>query len=136
MVTPSDVITEARKWEGTPYQHQGRVLGIACDCIGLVIGVCKALGLPHEDRVDYQRVPDGVSLQASLDQYCDRVDEIEPGVLLLFRIRKAPQHVGLVTNTGLIHAHYSSAYVTEHELDPKWRDRIIQVYRLRGVNYG
>ena len=39
VITPEVIMTEVREWIGTPYQHQGRAKGFACDCLGLVIGV-------------------------------------------------------------------------------------------------
>ena len=38
------MIDEAREWIGTPFVHQGRTKGQACDCLGLVIAVAKAAG--------------------------------------------------------------------------------------------
>ena len=37
--TVDDVVKEARTWIGTPFVHQGRTKGLACDCLGLMIGV-------------------------------------------------------------------------------------------------
>ena len=40
-----EVVCEARTWLGTPFHHQARAKGEACDCAGLVIGVARALGV-------------------------------------------------------------------------------------------
>lgn len=39
----AEVIAEARGWIGTPYRHQGRRKGVGCDCLGLLIGVWRAV---------------------------------------------------------------------------------------------
>ena len=38
-----EIVAEARNGIGTPYRHQGSLKGVACDCIGLVRGVWRAL---------------------------------------------------------------------------------------------
>lgn len=136
MISPGQVIDSARKWLHTPYQHQGRVINVACDCIGLVYGVCTDLGIPHELVSDYPRIPDGTMLQSTIQKYCSPLASPTLGALLLFRIRENPQHVAIATEKGMIHAHAGSDFVCEHELDQKWRARIVGIYALPGVDYG
>ena len=66
MIPAERVLTEARSWMGTPWHHQARLKGVGVDCIGLVVGVCSALGLPLEDSKNYARYPDGVALAKEL----------------------------------------------------------------------
>lgn len=40
------VVAAARRWIGTPYQHQASLRGEGCDCIGLVCGIWRELGRP------------------------------------------------------------------------------------------
>lgn len=59
---------------------------------------------------------------------------LSPGKVLLFRIRREPQHVGIVSNhwhggLGLIHAYSGAGRVVEHSLDQRWIDRIERIYR-------
>ena len=37
------VVGEALTWLGTPYRHQGLRKGVGCDCLGLVLGVWRAV---------------------------------------------------------------------------------------------
>ena len=37
------VLAEALSWVGTPYRHQGSTKGVACDCLGLIRGVWRAV---------------------------------------------------------------------------------------------
>ena len=40
--TPREaIVAAARGWIGTPYQHQGSLRGVGCDCLGLVRGVWR-----------------------------------------------------------------------------------------------
>lgn len=37
------VVTIARRWIGTPYQHQASCLGAGCDCLGLIRAIWREL---------------------------------------------------------------------------------------------
>ena len=136
MTTPQAVIKSARKLIGTPYHHQGRCPGHACDCIGLPILVCKDLGLGDFDTRDYGRQPD-LTFQRRIESICQPV-ALQPGALILFRINKQPQHCGIVANDGhelqLIHAWELPKKVVQHYLGA-WEKKIIQTYALPGVDY-
>lgn len=149
MHTPQDVIESALRWQETPYQHQGRLLGIGVDCIGLVFGVCDELALCEYRTSDYARIPNGEFLKAKIEELCGepylvatnenpiRLEEIDPGSLLLFRIRTDPQHCAIsLQNGSMIHAFQSANYVRAHVIDEKWLYRLIAAYHLPNVNYG
>lgn len=136
MVTRTGVINCAREYTGCPYKHQGRIeAGI--DCIGLVIAVCQDLGLGDFDFQGYSREPDGVTLLREIEKVCTPIQEYQPGDLLVFRIRRWPQHCGIVTDMpsglGLIHAYQSIGKVAEHVLADWWVERIVGAYQLPGV---
>jgi cell wall-associated NlpC family hydrolase len=108
MTTREQVIAEARSWVGTPFAHQQEAKGLACDCIGLLRGVCINLGLFPADWqampeaapfVGYCRMPDGVSLRLACDTFMTEVprEAMQPGDAVLVRFDAAPQHVGIVT---------------------------------------
>ncbi len=44
-----------------------------------------------------------------------------------------PQHLGIVSDIGVIHSYAKARAVVEHALDPLWRSRIRGAYRFRGV---
>lgn len=136
MATRSDVIARARSYLGCPYHHQGRI-GAGLDCIGLAIAVCRDLDLGDFDFQAYSREPDGITLVAEIEKICTPIQQYQPGDLLVFRIRKYPQHCGIVTGTpeglGLIHAYQSIGRVAEHNLTDWWVERIVGAYRLPGV---
>lgn len=138
-VTRAQVIAEARSWVGTPFHHQGRLKGVGVDCAGLLICVGKELGLSDFDVTGYARVPDGRMLQAHCDAHLIRIarDEVRPGDVLLMRWRRYPQHVAIMADGGepcsIIHAYEDVGRCVEHRLDETWAARIVQAYRIRGV---
>lgn len=136
MVTRAEIVTASRHYLGCPYHHQGRVRA-GIDCIGLAIAVCHDLGLGDFNFQAYSREPDGVTLVAEIEKVCTPIQQYQPGDLLIFKIRKYPQHCGIVTeladSLGLIHAYQSIGKVAEHAFADWWVDRIVGAYKLPGV---
>lgn len=150
-VTVDAVIDEARTWHGTRWRHQGRRKGIAVDCVGLIIGVARNLKLEPRhapgttfDTTDYDMLPDGGRLMAlcqkTMIQYHGKP---APGIVGVFRFDAAPQHLGLLTDRGMIHSH-SKAHLTgkrgagwcvEHPFADVWRNRMVAMFKLPGVAY-
>lgn len=152
MITRKQVVTQARTWIGTPFHHQGRVKHVGVDCIGLLVGVIKELGIkstkkdnngnliPLEsfDNTNYGRLPDGVLLQTSIEKHFYKVERnnIKPGDVLLFKFDENPQHIGIATDyptdgLGLIHCYQCSGKVVEHIFSKIWHERLIEGYRVK-----
>ena len=106
MVSRNNVVAEARSWIGTRWIHQGRDRN-GIDCIGLVVVVRRALGIGDYDVAGYPRVPDGTFLSHFVRAGGVRVPilEIRPADLLLFRVARAPCHVGIVRARRRCHPH-------------------------------
>lgn len=132
---PSEIIAEARTWLGTPFHHQGRVKGVGVDCIGLVVGVGRDLGLVDYDTTDYGRIPNPVVMGKGLREHLIQTDQIVPGCVLWFAFTQAPMHLGIVTDSGLIHAYATAEKVVETGLDEQWVKRTRGVFLFPGVNY-
>lgn len=144
-MTGADVVTEARRWVGTPYRHQARLHAVGVDCGGLVVCVAQALGLPVRDHPPgYRRLPDGHTLRAHIEGQCRRLTQPEAGAVVLMRWVEHPQHVGLlapgrVAAWGLIHATAEIGRVVEHDMTEDWEARVVTdergpcLYRLPGV---
>lgn len=124
------IVAIAREYDQTPYIHQGRVKGVGIDCIGLVICVCKELGLIDFDYFDYDRTPDSSQLMELLEKHCTPTIDPEPGDILVFRIKREPQHVGIMTDLGIIHAYQGAGKVVEHSLDDWWLKRNVAAFVL------
>jgi cell wall-associated NlpC family hydrolase len=139
MATREELIAAARTWLRTPHVHQGRLKGVACDCVGVPIGAARETGLvaPDFDVTGYARNPDPALMRAKLDEFMDRIPKAEmKGGDLLFLIpgRRIPQHVALLTfDRTMIHAIDEVRGVSEHILDDRWRRAIVDVYRFRGL---
>lgn len=151
-VSRADLIAEARTWIGTPWIHQGRLKGIATDCVGVVICVPRALGLmpPDFDITGYARDPQPQVMIGYLELYLDRVEpgdqpvaptphasRLPPGArggdVLLVVPRRVPQHLQILTFDGtVIGAIDRRRGVREHILDTE-RYPIASVWRYRGI---
>jgi cell wall-associated NlpC family hydrolase len=137
-MTADDILAAARQCLGTPFRHQGRLLGVGLDCAGVAIHVARQIGVGHLDVSGYGRTPVDGQLEHSLDsQPClervARVDDRLPGDLLLMRFAGDPQHLAITTGDTLIHAYESVGSCCEHRLSSMWAARIVQVYRFRGI---
>lgn len=126
------ILAAARACLGTPFRHQGRLPGVGLDCIGLVVAVASALGLPVQDATGYGRSPADGLLEAALDAQLVRADPA-PGAIALIRFDGDPQHVGILGDypaggLSLIHAYLPSRRVVEHRLDDAWQARIVRCY--------
>jgi len=134
-VTREQFVAEARTWLGTPYQHQGRLKGVACDCIGLVICTAQALDLTEFDIRDYGRRPDG-RLRPVMESQLEHVPllEAQAADVVLFVWAAVPLHVGILTAPDhVIHAYLPNRKVIETRLDDKMRGQIVAAYRVPGV---
>lgn len=147
MTSRLEVVAEARSWIDTPFHHQARAKGQACDCAGLVIGVARALALvpPEFDVTAYPRVPDGKSLLGWCDQYMRRIDrtQMQPGDVVVVAFDKDPQHLGIAGNywhgdaLSMIHAAAivpnGVGRVIETRLMFTQAMRFVAAYQLPGV---
>lgn len=144
--TPDDIIRAARGWLGTRFHHQGRVKGVGCDCLGLIVGVARELELTDEkgflladyDQPNYSPLPDGRGLKSAVSLHLrelSSIGEALPGDIPLFRFQHDPQHVGILSQLadgalGLIHCYSNTGMVVEHRLNDTWRRMIVAVYRF------
>ncbi|MBU9608255.1 NlpC/P60 family protein [Burkholderia multivorans] len=134
MITRDAIVTEARTWLGTPYRHQGRIKGIAVDCVGLVIGVCQALGIPCRDETGYSRRPDGTLTPALTVQTLPVEGLPLPGDIAVFHWQGESVHLAIVTGEDrIIHALAINRRVCEHRLDERMQRMIKMCRRIPGV---
>jgi len=127
------IVEAARRWIGTPYQHQASLNQIGCDCLGLIRGVWReVVGPEPEDPPPY--TPDWAetngleALATAADRHFDAVDLalVRAGDVLLFRFRDhlPAKHLAIATSaTNMIHAH-AGACVAEVAIGGHWRRRL------------
>jgi NlpC/P60 family putative phage cell wall peptidase len=139
MTTEDRIISAARGWIGTPYQHQTSLRHVGCDCLGLVRGIWRDVyGEEPEEAPPY--VPDWAEAtgEETLAHAARRhMREISPdafaaGDLLLFRWRShlPAKHAGIASNGDrMIHAQ-DGARVAEVWLTPWWKRRIAFAFRF------
>lgn len=133
-VSRDALLATGRSWIGTPWHHQGRLPGVGLDCVGLPVCLAAHFGLPLSDCHDYARLPNPDKLLGHLAENLDPIAaaEARPGDILVFWLRRQrPQHVGVLTDYGLLHTHQGVGFVTEHGLGDLWRRRIHSAWRFR-----
>ncbi len=132
------IVTEARTWLGTPFQHQGRVKGKACDCVGLIIQTLQVvINHPYKDDVTYGRKPDVQTLLREVKRYLIPIslEESLPGDIVLLYFEKDPSHFGFITDKGIIHGYAKGPRkVVEHGLSEDWKNRIVGVFKIPGID--
>lgn len=124
---------EALDWVGTPYRHQGSRKGVACDCLGLVRGVWRALygwdvPSPEAYAPDWAEATGEERLLRGLAEHlvAKAVQDLVVGDVTVFRWRPhlPAKHAGIVTGAEtFVHA-YQGHGVVETQLVPQWRRRI------------
>ena len=130
------MLKQLQSWLNTPYQHQGRLKNIGVDCSGLIIGIAKELGLknkhgdPVQDMSGYARVLQTNFLRTALLAQFEPTDTPQLGDIVLFRIKRTPQHLGLLSESGFIHAYAEVGKVVETRWDAYWRERVVAYYRF------
>lgn len=131
----SDVVAEARKLLGTPYHHQGRVLGHGVDCYGVIEMVARSLGIDVPNGITYSRIPDELELIRNMDQYAIQVPVSEAGVgdIVLIPFLHKIRHMAILTDMGILHAYEPRGMVVEHAVDDRWRKQFRRAYRYPGV---
>lgn len=142
MTTQDTIITAARGWIATPYQHQASLRGVGCDCLGLVRGIWRDVyGDEPEAAPPYvSDWAESSSVEALADAARRHMTELAAGHfaagdLLLFRWRAhlPAKHAGIASGAErMIHAQ-DGARVAEVWLTPWWKRRIAFAFRFPGL---
>lgn len=140
------IVAEARSYLGTPWVHMGRQPGLAIDCAGVWICVCRARAYLAAtfDVPAYTQEPDG-----QLVRLCERYmgarvpqQSLRPGDGVVIATATDPQHLGIVgdyRHSGLSIIHASNALsvqpgrVIETRLMFSRAMRFVTAYRFPGV---
>lgn len=138
MIPAAALVTEARRWIGVPFQHQGRTQ-YGVDCAGFVVALMRSVGaLPadFEDVHNYARRPNG-ELLTLVARHCTRAHLEAPGSLVLIRWPRdsQPSHAALLTGPTIIHCYQRQRAVIENSYRGPWRRDTHSLWRLPGVVY-
>ncbi|WP_269932240.1 NlpC/P60 family protein [Aminobacter sp. HY435] len=138
----SAVVREAMEWVGTPYRHQGCRKRLACDCLGLVLGIWRELygsDLPSPgpyapdwaEATGEERLLDGLGGQLVAKPAAD----MAPGDVIVFRWRPhlPAKHAGILTDgDSFVHAYQGNGVTLTH-LVPQWRRRIAAAFAFPDI---
>ena len=137
MIERSQIVAEAQTWIGTPFQHAQSCKGFGADCVGLCIGVFKALGCvdaawfpkPYSQQWHVHQNQEALIESVQTFGFKERFDAPEPGDLLFFQFGRVCSHVGLYVGDGqMIHAFFSLKRAVKQPLDGDMAARLRHVY--------
>lgn len=142
MIEREQIAALARDWIGTPYRHQASLKGVGCDCLGLVRGVWRELGLEEPETVPpyasgWAEATGEEALAEAAQRHLLEIPctEFTTGDLLLFRWRPhlPAKHAGIATSaSSMVHAQ-DHARVAEIVLSGWWRRHLSHAFRFPGV---
>lgn len=130
------VVAAARECIGTPFHHLGRAPFAGLDCLGLVLHVASSVGRPVHSPRAYPNDPSQYNLLAGAEanKSVTRVpdlSELQSGDVLIIRVGTQVRHFAIYAGDTLIHVMDGAVgRVCEHDLDQKWRRRIVAAYRF------
>ena len=133
-----DIVSEARRWLGTPYLHQASTMGAGCDCLGLLLGVWRSVSgevhviPPYSQDWDEVAREDVLLTAARIHLVEVPKAEMAAGDVILFRMRRGAvaKHLGICSDRSAFIHSYSGHGVVESRLSEPWRRRIAAVFRF------
>jgi len=126
------IVAAARACIGTRFRSQGRVPGLGLDCVGVVLVAAGAAEITVAPLPAY-RLGGGYPDISAIFERCGawRVEAALPGDVLTVEPAIGQRHFGIITPSGMVHAHAAIGRVVEGPLDPGWT--ISGVWRLPGA---
>ena len=137
-----ELVTTARDWLGTPYQHQASLKGVGTDCLGLLRGIWRT-HCGEEPMQVPAYTPDWVEMRGeeTLMQAASTalveipIGEAKAGDVLLFRMGMGSpaKHCAILSAPDrIIHAYWGHC-VVETRLVPWWKRRIAAAYEFPNI---
>ena len=134
------IVALAQKWIGTPYHHQGAVIGVGADCLGLLRGVYTDLygedpylNAPMRYSPNWAEGTGGDTLMQAACDYLIPVDTWGAGDVLLFKIKNAnyTKHCAITVNEDtMIHA--VSGRAVQQVSIGAWSSRVAGAFSFPG----
>lgn len=132
------IVAEAREWILTPYHHCACVKGAGVDCLMLLVGVYRNVGLLSPDFEPPKYAPqwgqnrDEEKYLDGLKQFAEPTGVPEPGDIAMFKFGRTVSHGAIIVDeTFMIHAYERSRQVDYCErallskyLHSYWRYRL------------
>jgi NlpC/P60 family putative phage cell wall peptidase len=117
------IVAEAESWIGTTFHHRAWVKGAGADCLGLIYGVYRAVGLIDDIKIpfyrpDFMHHRDEETYLGGLLEHGHRVERPEAGDVAMFKYGRVFGHAGIVVDwPHLIHAFAERGRVCPGEAD-------------------
>lgn len=136
------VLTQAHSWLGTPWHHEGDVLGGGVDCAMLLVRVFAAAGAipefdPRPYPIDHMLHSDQERFLGWLEQYADPVTSgsPQPADVLVYRVGRCYSHGVIVTQWPyIIHAFRDERAVVVSRFDVgRLASKPYKVMRMRAM---
>lgn len=124
------IVAAARACIGTRFRAQGRVPGLALDCVGLVLvagGVQAAVVPAYALGGDHRHLLDETLRAAG----CRTISSPLPGDILVLEPAPRLRHLAIMTPSGAVHAHAGIGRVVEGPLYPGWAQ--LAAWRFSGA---
>lgn len=129
-----DLITSARQWIDTPWQHNQCTKTIGVDCVNFLKAIARDSGLNIEEiPASYGRVATDNKIEEYLNRNFYKKESliIEANNIILYQFSGYNNHVALATSpTTIIHANSKVGKVVEHNIDGVWMRCIASIWEI------
>lgn len=140
-----DIAKAACEWIGTPHVNNAKVKGIGVDCGMLLIAALEDSGTikkgdikikPYSNEWHLHR--DEEWFKSYVEQYCDKVDDLQVGDFLLYQYGRCVSHGAVyIGNNTVVHALVDRGVILSNInetifFDAKGKSRLRGIYRYRG----
>lgn len=115
------ILTEARRWLGTPFHHRQRCLGRGVDCVNLLVAVYSAVGLGPDLKLpwyphDWHLHRSDELIFETLRIYAHPVTSGVPGDVAVFGYGRCVSHAAIIEDERhVIHAYAPAERVCRTE---------------------
>lgn len=140
-----DIAKAACAWIGTPHVNNAKVKGIGVDCGMLLIAALEDSGTIKKDDIkikpysnEWHLHRDEEWFKSYVEQYCDKVDDLQVGDFLLYQYGRCVSHGAVyIGNNTVVHALVDRGVILSNInetmfLDAKGKSRLRGIYRYRG----
>lgn len=140
-----DIAKAACEWIGTPHVNNAKVKGLGVDCGMLLIAALEDSGTIKKDDIkikpysnEWHLHRDEEWFKSYVEQYCDKVDDLQVGDFLLYQYGRCVSHGAVyIGNNTVVHALVDRGVILSNInetmfLDAKGKSRLRGIYRYRG----
>jgi cell wall-associated NlpC family hydrolase len=136
------LVSIAKEWVGTPYQHQQGLKGVGVDCAYLMARIAEEAGLVEKLHIEPYSVEwhihnrDEEMLRIIEGFGCTRKNSMDAkiGDILCFQYGRVCSHLGMFVGPNtFIHANLSVGKVILSSLNGEYHERWKYTYNIKGM---